>query len=182
MCFLKYTPGTSRGLTVSCISCHHWLSYVCTDSCSAYTWWYIVFTVYYNNRHVKYWAVGKKNKWKQSHLRGLSENEFGVLDQALQGHSDIDDLCLLLLLAGVWNKLSIPGVEDDQTCRVKPEQVFVCERENIWHLSNTSTASSSTTGVRRGHKVLVCEFLPQLWRQSCYYGSDFWIWFLELFE
>ena len=36
-----------------------------------------------------------------TNLRGLGEDEFGVLDQALQRHSDVDDLCFLLLLARV---------------------------------------------------------------------------------
>lgn len=51
-------------------------------------------------------------------LRGLSEDEFGVFDQTLQRHSDIDDLCFLLFLAGFWDKLPIPGIQDDQSWRV----------------------------------------------------------------
>lgn len=39
--------------------------------------------------------------YKHTHLRGLGENEFGVLDQTLQRHSDVNDLRFLLLLAGV---------------------------------------------------------------------------------
>ena len=40
---------------------------------------------------------------------------FGVLHQALQGHSNVDDLCLFVLPAVIGHKLPIPGVEDNQT-------------------------------------------------------------------
>lgn len=51
----------------------------------------------------------------QTHLRGLGEDEFGVFDQALQRHSDVNHPGFVLLLAGVRHKLSIPGVQDNQT-------------------------------------------------------------------
>lgn len=49
----------------------------------------------------------------QSSLGGFREDEFGVLDQALQRDSDVDDLSSLLSLAVVCHKLSVPGVQDD---------------------------------------------------------------------
>lgn len=49
-----------------------------------------------------------------AHLRRLGEDELGVFDQALQRHGDVNHLGFLLLLAGVWHKLSVPAVEDDQ--------------------------------------------------------------------
>lgn len=55
---------------------------------------------------------------KYANLRGFSEDEFGVLHQALQRYCDINDLCFLLLLAGVRHKLSIPSIQDDQTLTV----------------------------------------------------------------
>ena len=49
------------------------------------------------------------------YLCGLCEDEFGVLHQALQRNSHIDDLCPLMLLTVVRHKLAVPGVEDDET-------------------------------------------------------------------
>lgn len=50
-----------------------------------------------------------------THLRRLGDDELGVFDQALQWHSDVNHLGFVLLLAGVGHKLSIPGVQDNQT-------------------------------------------------------------------
>lgn len=48
------------------------------------------------------------------YLRGLREDELRVLHQALQGHSHVDHLHLLVLPAPVVDKFPIPGVDDDE--------------------------------------------------------------------
>lgn len=49
-----------------------------------------------------------------THLRGLGEDELGVLHQTLQGHGHVDHLHLLTLLALVIDKFPVPGVDDDE--------------------------------------------------------------------
>lgn len=49
------------------------------------------------------------------YLCGLGEDEFGVFHQTLQRHSNVDDFGPLVFFTVVCNKLSIPGVENDET-------------------------------------------------------------------
>lgn len=112
-----------------------------------------------------------------THLRGLGEDEFGVLDQTLQRHSDVNDLCFLLLLAGVWDELAVPGIQDDQSWTHTHSRVLSTfnvagtARKDSPH---TASGGKNMTGTCEADKSSVWILVTAVLKQKfCYLMSGF---------